>query len=44
MDQGTRKLMVIHKALHARDNVDSLYVLRKERERQLARIQESVDK
>ena len=30
-------------ALHARDDVDGLYVLRKERERRLASIQDSVD-
>ena len=30
IDQRTRKLMTIHKALHARDDVDSLYVSRKE--------------
>ena len=30
MDQRTRKLMTIHKALHPRDDVDRLYVSRKE--------------
>ena len=29
MDQSTRKLMTIHKALHLRDEIDSLYVPRK---------------
>ena len=29
MDQRTRKLMTIYKALHPRDNVDRLYVTRK---------------
>ena len=29
MDQRTRKLMTMHKALHPRDDVDRLYVLRK---------------
>ena len=33
MDQRTRKLMTMHKALHPRDNVDKLYVSRKERGR-----------
>ena len=30
MDQRTRKLMKMHKAIHARDDVDRLYVSRKE--------------
>ena len=30
MDQRTRKLMTMHKALYPRDNVDRLYVSRKE--------------
>ena len=30
MDQRTRKLMAMHKALHPRDDVDRLYVPRKE--------------
>ena len=30
MDQRTRKLMTMHKALYSRDNVDRLYVSRKE--------------
>ena len=30
MEQRTRKLMTMHKALHPRDNVDRLYVSRKE--------------
>ena len=29
MDQKTRKLMTMHKALHPRDDVDRLYVSRK---------------
>ena len=29
IDQRTRKLMTLHKALHLRDDVDRLYVLRK---------------
>ena len=36
MDQRTRKLMTMHKALHPRDNVDRLYVSRKEGGRGLA--------
>ena len=29
MDQGKRKLMSLHKALHQRDDIDWLYVTRK---------------
>ena len=43
MDQRTRKLMTMHKALHPRDDVDRLYVSRKEGGRGLASIQDSVD-
>ena len=43
MDQSTRKLMTMHKALHPRDDVDRLYVSRKEAERGLASIEDSVD-
>ena len=43
MDQTTRKLMTIHKALHPRDDVYRQYVSRKERGRGLANIQDSVD-
>ena len=32
MDQRTRKLMTIHKALHPKDDVDSLYVYEKREE------------
>ena len=32
MDQRTRKLMTMHKALHLRDNVDWLYVKKRKRE------------
>ena len=32
MDQRTRKLRTMHKALHPKDNVDRLYVSRKEEE------------
>ena len=35
--------MIRHKALHPRDNVDKLYVLRKERGRGFASIEDSVD-
>ena len=31
MDQRARKLMTMHKALHPRDDVDRLYISRKER-------------
>ena len=43
MDQRTRKLMTMHKALHPRDDVDRLYVSRKEGGRGLAGIEDSVD-
>ena len=43
MDQRTRKLMTMHKALYPRDDVDRLYVSRKEGGRGLTRIGDSVD-
>ena len=43
MDQRTGKLMAMHKALHPRDDVDRLYVSRKEGGRGLASIEDSVD-
>ena len=43
MDQRTRKLMTMHKALHPRDDVDRLYVSKKEGGRGLACIEDSVD-
>ena len=43
MDQRIRKLMTMHKALHPRDDVDRLYVSRKEGVRGLASIEDSVD-
>ena len=43
MDQRTRKLMTMHKALHPRDDVDRLYVTRKEGGRGLASIEDSVE-
>ena len=43
MDQRTRKLMTMHKALHPRDDVDRQYVSRKEGGRGLANIEESID-
>ena len=43
MDQRTRKLMTMHKALHPRDDVDRLYVSRKEGGRGLASIEDNVD-
>ena len=42
MDQRTKKLMTMHKALHPRDDVDRLYVSKKEG-RGLASIEDSVD-
>ena len=43
MDQRTRKLMTMHKALHPRDDVDRLYVPRKEGIRGFASIEDSID-
>ena len=43
MNQRTRKLMTRHKALHPRDDVDRLYVSRKEGGRGLTSIEDSVD-
>ena len=43
MDQRTRKLMTMHKALHPRDDVDRLYVSRKAGGRGLASIEDTVD-
>ena len=43
MDQRTRKLMIMHKVLHPRDDVDRLYVSRKEGGRGLASIEDTVD-
>ena len=43
MNQRTRKLMTIHKALHPRDDVDRLYVPRKEGGRGPASIEDGVD-
>ena len=43
IDERTRKLMTMHKALHPRDDVDRLYVARKEGGRGLASIEDSVD-
>ena len=43
MDQRTRKLITMHKALHPRDDVDRLYVSRKQGGRGLASIENTVD-
>ena len=43
MDQRTRKLMTMHKALHPRDDIDRLYVSRKEGGRGLTRFEDTVD-
>ena len=42
MDQITRKLMTMHKALHSRDDVERLDVSRKEGRRRLARIEDRI--
>ena len=43
MNQITKKLMTMHKALHPRDDVDRRYVSRKKGGRGLASIEDSVD-
>ena len=43
VDQRTRKLMTMHKALHPRDDVDRQNVSRKERGRGLASFEDTVD-
>ena len=43
MDQRIKKLMTMYKALHNGDDVDRLYVSRKEGGRGLARIEDSID-
>ena len=43
MDQKTRKIMAMHKALHPKDDVYRLYVSRKEGGRGLASIEGTVD-
>ena len=43
MDQRTRKLMTMHKALHPREDVDRLYVSRKAGGRGLTSIEDSID-
>ena len=43
LDQRTRKLMTMHKALHPRDHFDRLYISRKEGERGRASIENTVD-
>ena len=43
MNQRTRKLITMYKALHPRDDFDRLYVAKKEGGRGLASIEDSVD-
>ena len=43
MNQRTRKLMTTHKALYPRDDVDRLYVSRKEAGRGHASIEDNID-
>ena len=43
MDQITRKLLTMHKALHPRDDLDRQYVFKKEGGRRLASIEDSFD-
>ena len=43
MEQKTRKLMTMYKALHPRDDIDRLYVPRNEGVRGLTSIEDSVD-
>ena len=42
IEQSTWKLMTMHNALHARDDMDGIYVPRKER-RGLANIEDCID-
>ena len=42
MDQITRKLMTVHKALHSRDDVERLYVSGEDEGKSLANIENSV--
>ena len=42
-DKKVGKLMTMHKALHLRDDVDRLYVSRKESGKWLSRIEDCVD-
>ena len=43
MDQRTRKVMTMQKALHPKDDIDRLYVSRKEGGRGLTSIEDSID-
>ena len=43
MDQRTRKLMTTCKALHPRDDIDRLYVFRKEAGRGLTSIEDNIN-
>ena len=43
MDQRTEILMMMHKALHLRDDIDRLYVSRKEGRKGLASTQDNID-
>ena len=43
MDQRTRKLMTMQKALQSRDDVDNRYVSRKDGGKELASIEDGVD-
>ena len=43
MDQRTRKLMTMYKALHPKDDVDRLYVPRKEGGRGITSIEDNID-
>ena len=43
MYQRTRKLMIMHKAWHPRDDIDRLYVSRKERGGGIASTKDSAD-
>ena len=43
MDQKTRKLMTMHQALHLRDDIERLYISRKEGGRRLTSTEDSID-
>ena len=42
MDKRTRKLMIMHKALHPRNDINRIYVSRREGRRGLASIKDAV--
>ena len=43
MDHGTRQLMTMHKTLHPRNDIERLYMSRKEGRNGLASIKDRID-